>query len=509
MKKIKKLAAVLLTAVMVTALAVPGYAATTSSSDSGSVTINGLAEGVTASAYQIAKATYDESGNFLGYEMTVTAGSWSIGSDGTWTDPSEADLAALWAAIEAAGTGASGTASVSGGNDSATITGLPVGSYLIVITGSESVAYGMMIGSVSYEVDSNSGEWGVKDGSFVVEDCELWAKATTPTVEKTEHHGNGSDTHGESANAGDEITFDITINNIPSYEGDYPVFDVDDTLTGLAISQEQLDSLTVTIIDGEETIATLVKGTGYTVTQIAENEFDVNFIVDGKYTLNDYANKGYCIVIEYAATVVDSQEYTDGEAEHENDAVLTYSTTSYVNHDNGSNEGETEDTDYEYTFALRAEKTDGENALANATFGLFTDASCSNAYMQDDEAVTAVSDGEGTLFFQGLAEGTYYMKETNAPAGYLLNDAVYKVEISAEYNADGSIDTWSIVITLDGDEVASATQSADTGLTIINTRTGLLPSMGGRGTLLFTIIGCAIVAGAAVGVVTYRKRKAA
>ncbi len=508
---IKKFMACFLALTMVLGMSTVAMAATPSEDDTGSVTVHGLESGVTVTAYQIAKATYDEDGNFLGYEMTVssTDTTWQINSDGSWTDPTEADLAALFAALGVNPT-ASGTAQVDMGATSATITGLGVGSYLIVVTNSDSVVYGMMIGSVSYDVN-DEGDWEINNGSFTVQDCELWAKATTPTVEKTEHHTGGEETHGESTNVGDEITFDIRINPIPSYQGEYPEFEVDDVLTGLTISEAELESIKVTIVDANGNIvATLTENTDYTITHVTDradgkDEFDVNFVVDNKYTLNSYAGSSYTVVIEYQATVSDAAEYEQGEAEFDNDATLIYSTNSYTS----GNEGTTDDHDYEYTFALNAEKTDGTNALAGATFGLFTDSSCSTAYTQNGTAVTATSDEDGNISFSGLKEGTYYMKEIEAAPGYLLNDAVYTITISASYNdVTGEITSWSIVITdADGNQVASATQSAETGLIIINTKTGLLPSMGGMGTTLFTIIGLIMVVCALGGVIIYRKRR--
>ncbi len=244
----------------------------------------------------------------------------------------------------------------------------------------------------------------------------------------------------------------------------------------------------------------------YTVAR-TDNGFTVNFVVDGKYTLNDYA--GSYIIIDFCADVVSAAGTAD---DHENDVTLTYATTSYTT----GSEGEDMDEDHEYTFAMKAMKTDKEGTpLAYAAFTLYTDEGCSTAYTQNGTAVTATSGRDGSFTFTGLEEGTYYLKETTAPDGYLLNQAVYKVEISATYTAadsknGGALSAWSIVITDEkGETVATATSSAETNLTIVNTRTGLLPSMGGRGTLLFTLIGCAIVACAAAGVVVIRRKRAA
>lgn len=508
MKKMKKAAAIILAALMVFAMGSMAFGAETSAADTGSVTIHGLESGVTANAYQIAKATYDSKGNFLGYEMTVSVdGGWSIGSDGSWEDPTEAQLAALYEALGTAA--ATGTASATSadtevdGKFMATISDLPVGAYLIIVTGSESVAYGMMIGSVSYS--TTEGEWDIDGGEINVADGALWAKATTPTVLKEETGGSLDDyEHGGSANVGDTIEYHITVEGIPSYQGLYPEFYVTDELsTELTITDAELGNLYI-MIDGDQT--NILDPEKYTVTR-TDNGFTVNFVVDGVYTLNEYA--GHKLVIDFCADVISAVAEAD---DHENDVILTYATTSYVS----ANEGKDTDVDHEYTFAFRANKTDNNNApLADAVFSLFTDEGCDVPYTQNGAAVTAASGEDGTFTFTGLEEGTYYMKETTAPAGYLLNQAVYKVVITAEYEAQtskngGMITSWSIVITDEsGNEVASATSSVETGLTVIDTKTGLLPSMGGRGTMIFTIIGCAIVACAVVAVVSTRRRREA
>ncbi len=68
-------------------------------------------------------------------------------------------------------------------------------------------------------------------------------------------------------------------------------------------------------------------------------------------------------------------------------------------------------------------------AVPGAVFAFYTDNSCTTAYQIDGVAVTAQSVDDGTVSFSNIPCGTYYMKETTVPAGYLPNDTVYEVEI--------------------------------------------------------------------------------
>lgn len=64
--------------------------------------------------------------------------------------------------------------------------------------------------------------------------------------------------------------------------------------------------------------------------------------------------------------------------------------------------------------------------LAGATFGLYSDASCTDGTQL--ETVTTGSGGSAT--FERLVYGTYYVKEITAPAGYILDDTVYTCVVS-------------------------------------------------------------------------------
>ena len=73
--------------------------------------------------------------------------------------------------------------------------------------------------------------------------------------------------------------------------------------------------------------------------------------------------------------------------------------------------------------------------LPGAEFTVYTDESCSNVAMKEDSTSQAifVSDVNGKVTIGDLADGTYYVKETKAPSGYMLDEenAVYILEMKA------------------------------------------------------------------------------
>lgn len=68
----------------------------------------------------------------------------------------------------------------------------------------------------------------------------------------------------------------------------------------------------------------------------------------------------------------------------------------------------------------------GENIISKKfEFTLYSDAECKNEIV----TVNANTD-DGTALFSDLIYGTYYIKETKAPKGYMLSDEVVKIEIN-------------------------------------------------------------------------------
>ena len=103
--------------------------------------------------------------------------------------------------------------------------------------------------------------------------------------------------------------------------------------------------------------------------------------------------------------------------------------------------------------------------------------------------------------------GEYTLVETKAPSGFTLNTRQIPVVISATYTTEGKLDT--LTIKIDGENTSTYKATYETTGTIktitetttvtdvINTKIAQLPSTGGMGTYLFTIIGVVVMAGAA------------
>ena len=135
-----------------------------------------------------------------------------------------------------------------------------------------------------------------------------------------------------------------------------------------------------------------------------------------------------------------------------------------------------------------------------------------------------ITGDDGNIMFTGLDEGTYYLKETAAPAGYTINDNDYKVVIAAELDdgttgEEGTLTGYTVDIfvkdgnswTACGDAVyaidptitkpttdANAmnfdaivndfTGSATNPAEVVDTPLATLPSTGGAGTIALTLV---------------------
>ena len=362
------------------------------------------------------------------------------------------------------------------------------------------------------------------------DDIVVVAKDSKVDIEKDIVNEDGSLTDANTVSVGDVVDYRIT-GTVPKYDTNIVlesiVYAVKDTLSkGLTLNKD-----TVVVTAGGDTLTENVDYTLSVTTLGEDTSFVINFV---------YANiMNYDkVVVEYNATV--NEKAVTGAEGNPNSVKLEYTTTPEKF--GSAKPGETEETPEEKTLSfcteIRLTKVDAKTGepLKGVKFAIFTDEECTvpasfatvdihTTTNQAGEVISVVSEkrlgsageeistgDDGIAYFMNLAEGTYYIKETEALKNYSELEEPIKVVITAdlpEAVIDGTeTAVWNAVATL-GDE--TLTVDAATGLigfTVINTLGVVLPGTGGIGTALFTVFGIAIISTAAVcAAVVYKKRK--
>lgn len=329
---------------------------------------------------------------------------------------------------------------------------------------------------------------------------------------------------------GDTVSYKITV-NVPSNIGDLRKFQVKDTPTNLKYTS---GSLKVYKADGTTEIASST----YTITDnTPANGFTVDFNTTDAVGIK--ASAGADIIITYNAVLQNGAVTTkDGNA---NTVDLIYEDKILPDNQDDGNPNPTKTPDptetYEiedsatvYTFKMTINKT-GENdaGLANVKFDLYKEDSAGTVTGDDAaalgldsskkwtkiESLTTGATGEISTA-QGLANGTYYLVETETNDGYNLLSKPVKVELKAAYTTSfkatstgeskttkNEIDTANNTLT----EKMSVNDGADQNsltVSIKNSKGFTLPTTGGAGGFLFTLIGCCIMI---VGIIIFRKTR--
>ncbi len=485
MKHARKLTSLLLALVMVFALAVTVAAEeTTGTTGTGSITVDNPIEGQTYTAYKIFDVVYDEA-TPKHYSYTIEGGSeWfktvetyanTEGSGLTLTlvkgtttyvvTTTDAFSAPPFAdALKAAVNGKTGrTLAVAGGK--ATVTGLDLGYYFV--TSSTDALCNLTTTNPAVIIhDKNEMPFEKKDDKV-------------------------------SAEVGETVNYTIK-GKVPDHTGftKYTYLITDTMSEGLTFKQD----VTVTVGGTDVTSACTIT---YNVDNNA-NKFTVSIPVRN-YTI------GAEILVTYTALVNENAVAKISK----NSATLTYS-----NNPSDSTKTDTtttvEETVYSSKIAiekvekLAADATATPKKLKDAEFVLYkkaptdADPNAIQYYKKWDdtdttkavswvntiaEATTVKTDENGEASFEGLANGTYYLVETKAPAGYNQLTEAQKVEVhDGEHNAP----------------VTSETQLTVTAK-VENQAGTLLPSTGGMGTTIFYVLGAVLVVGAGVLLVTKKR----
>ena len=484
----KKISAILIAAVMVLAMASTAFAAEATAAkptaeDSKQVKITNVESGATVKAYKLVQADYNNFG-FTGYSWTDLA---NKNSGVTVFDAkgklniTDTDVTSIAKGITEETSGTKLTL----GADGTSTEALTVGTYLILVTGGSEKIYNPMLVSVYYTdgnemttkpLDAKS-NWGLETENAYAKSSEI--KITKTVKEK-------------SAPVGGTVEYTIT-GTIPSYSKEYTADSLKYTMTD-KVKNLEIDTETIKVTVGGAKIDSSNYELNANVSGF-ELKFKANYIA----SLRNETDTNRAVVVTYSAKLTEGASNFD--AAH-NEVVLDYT------HNPGQSEDGKKAETNTYTFDIngqiaKVDATNEETKLGGAEFTLYSDKELESVVKTATSADTT-----GSVVFKGLKEGIYYLKETKAPSTYQITDNVYKIEIKAVYKNDDTnkLENYTVTITNQNDEKDSHTATYNNAdetanvsvLTMVkNTKLGILPSTGGMGTYLFTIIGVVVMAGAA------------
>lgn len=490
MKYMKKFMALFATLTLALAMAVPAFAASgTASSSKGTITIDNAVTGTTYKAYRIFDLeSYDTNKDAYSYKLSTK---WENFPEYTTTIDGNEVSAKDFFSVNSAGYIEWNDAKKGAGADFAKLAKAFVDKNNIecdakeTATGATVTFTDLTLGY--YLVDTSLGSLCSLDTT--APSVTIKEKNSDTTIEKKIVIDGDEKVDSNSAGIGDTVNFEITITVKDGAPTDYVLHD---KLSGLTFDS---DSLKVKVGTRE-----LTANTDYTLVANPTDgdSFDVEFI-NGKLKPNDV------VVVTYSATV--AADATIAGAGNKNTAQLVY---------NRKHSTKEETTTYVWKLNVHKYALDSKNkevALSGAKFLLYRMDGDTKKYAKltnnkidgwvndKGNATTLETSGTGDILIEGLNEGTYYLEETEAPAGY--NKLTEPIEV--EITATTSVTSGSETVQYKNSSETSYTPATDATVKVLNSAGTQLPSTGGIGTTLFYVIGGVLMAVAAVLLVTKKR----
>lgn len=538
MKKMwKKVMTIILALVMTLGLGTSVQAAALNSGEntnSTNVTITGLPadKTVTFATYQVIKTNFNAAANELTYQLTDWAKA-VLATGGKTEDAVIEDISKLTTtgastteqdnivnqlAAASKKTAYSATWTVSG--DTATAN-LPIGSYLVMASCTDMTFLNMLV-SVNAKADSTDPNGWTLEGKGAV------LKGNSLSVDKkiTGKKGTAQAPINETTAAiGDTLSYTVTA-DVPHYpvNATHITFKVKDIPTNLEIKQNTVKVYGVKANGAETNLTdkfTPTLDNKGVLTVDMSSKYQTLFCDGGAYP---YAT----VKITYDAVLMESASIATGNT---NEPALIYGTNPYTDSD-GKIPGDGKQKVYTYGLNLTKRNSDNKvlpNAVFSVKFGttklkFIKDATAKGTYTlaKDQNAAEATdqltTNDQGTFNIKGLdANVEYVLEETKAPSGYFRNHGSVAFTITPETNADGKL-TGAIKSVAANDEKGTAldnagawtcgidqTKTAYVTVTLKDTKIPFLPATGGMGTVIFTIVGDALMILAIVLFIRSRK----
>lgn len=529
-KYLKKISALLMAAIMVLTMCATVFAADegTTTTEPGHATVKNVENGsnVKVKAYKI--VNYNENGS---YESIVS------GKPADPSNPTPTEIQELSVNETILG-GTHVEFQRPSGEGDFTYAFTEAGMWLVIVEDSTQYLYNPAV--ISVEQTPNGFKYGTLDQSGeMVENGVTYMKKSKPTITKT---AVTPDVKG--VQYGDIIQFEIKA-DIPNYKTteENIKYTINDKLNGLTL-----------VVDDDHEVLARVGAADTTGSENGDLTTAVNAAVQNgatEFTVNSgtpaplddawiLAHKGQQITITYYAKVTNAKYSVDLNT---NTAKLEYSA-------NNKTHSETYETKH-YTFGIdtsingkvdtgtpsktgefikinsdgevsynettgEVTKTEKTELLSGAQFQLHI-GSADGSLFKGANGKDTFETVDGRLEINGLdSDVEYYLVETKAPTGYKLLATPIKVKVDAEFTGD-VLTGYTVNI---GDKGTHYTYNETAGTTTLvndedhpsnpfgftNTKLGELPSTGGMGTYLFTIVGVVLMACAAGAFFMSRKK---
>ena len=489
MKHARKLASLLLALVMVFALAVTAFATEPATPTTGTITVENPVEGQTYTAYKIFDVTYDGNGNYA-YRIDFNSSSSWLTAVRYYAAP-QLDKGLVEHVVSVDLVDGSGEAFFYTTNDK--FSPADFAAYLKRKLDDHPTGYTGY--KLTKKADGTASVSNLDLGYYLVTSttgalCNLTTTNPTATIhDKTDMPFEKKVNNADVANVdvGKDVTFTIT-GKVPAYTGfNTYIYKIADTMSkGLTFNQ---NSIRVMVGDVDKTIDCTIdknvdgNANSFTVTiPVKDKEYTIGAKIEVTYSAVVNEDAVAQIETNRATLTYSNDPTTSTTKESEPVIVKVYSSKIVIDKVEKVAEGTNAKKLEGAEFVLYKEEKSGETT--STLYYKWDDSAKKVKWVENRAAATvAITDNYGAATFGGLANGTYYLVETKAPAGYNRLEKPFKVEVT------GGTTEAQLSVTAKVENQAGA----------------LLPSTGGMGTTVFYVLGAVLVLGAVVLLVTKKR----